>query len=343
MSAEARPGPDSLVSVVIPAFRHEAYVEACLRSVAAQTHGRMELLFLDDRSPDRTFEVARDLLEGPLRTRFERVVCLRKEGNGGAHDSINLGVGMAAGSHVAILNSDDLFHPLRLERLLAGLAAQGSAFAFSAAATIWDGGGDPAGAGPGDYFLLLGPRTVAEVASAPSVGFALLRRNVALSTGNFLFARDLARRVGPFLPLRYCHDWDFVLQATRFTEPVFVPEPLYSYRLHPQNSFRGYQHLNQIEVEVVLRRFFAAVLRWPTPNGLCPSPRNWPGVFESWAARFCGEEMLLAEAEMPARHSRTVARGAPARDAAELAQQKRAMAARVARRQAEATSKDRPA
>ncbi len=283
LSSESRPAVDGsvpLVSVIVPSYCHERYIIDCLKSVHAQTHPRIELVLVDDASTDNTFEWASAILSTPFGDRFESVILERKDENAGAHDSLNRGIALSSGSHIAILNSDDLFHPARLERMLAALEGAGSAFAFSAVEPL----ADEAVAGRADAFpeglLLFSIRQRLAIANAPCMGFALLRSNIAVGTGNFVFTRDLAEKVGPFLDLKYCHDWDFILQATLFTEPVFVDEPLYSYRLHPQNAFRGYKLLAERETEIVRERFLSAVAAPRVPNRKCPSPWNHPGYFE---------------------------------------------------------------
>lgn len=274
-----------LVSIIVPSYAHQAYIVDCLHSLHAQTHERIELILIDDCSPDRTFETARALLSTPFGRRFERVELYRKPENRGAHDSLNMGLDLARGDYIAIVNSDDLFVPARLERMLLAMRDTGSTFAFSLVDLLKDG--DTATAEEEATLVppaltLLGLRQELSLLRDPTVGFALLRENLAISTGNFLFSAALARKVGHFQPLKYCHDWDFILQALIHTEPVAVMEPLYLYRLHGQNSFRAYQNLAEIETEVVLRRFFRATVRGTTPNPLCPSPTNWPGYFETF-------------------------------------------------------------
>ena len=104
--------------------------------------------------------------------------------------------------------------------------------------------------------------------------------NVAISTGNFFFERSLVAAVGYFRPYRYAHDWDFLLRCLLFTEPVFVAEPLYSYRLHAHNSFISLASVAAIECPELMRRFVRATITGRYPNRLAPSPRNSPGYFE---------------------------------------------------------------
>jgi glycosyltransferase involved in cell wall biosynthesis len=298
MLAKATTMKKKLVSVIVPAYRHEQYVLECLKSIYDQTHSRLELIFVDDCSPDRTFDVARALLATHFSKRFEKVSLVRKEVNAGAHDSLNRGVAIASGDFVAILNSDDLYRPTRLERLLTAMDEAKSDFAFSGVETIesLDGAENSPGpeSGVPENLLLLYMRQRLAVAQGPTVGFALLKSNVSISTGNFVIATKLARQIGSFMPLKYCHDWDYILQSLLYTEPVFVDEPLYDYRLHQANSFRSYQHLASIETDVVMRRFFRALQRGPIHNEKCPSREFWPGFFDSFVQN-CGHSRLLAQ------------------------------------------------
>ncbi|MFN4132223.1 MAG: hypothetical protein ACK4GE_03985, partial [Caldimicrobium sp.] len=114
----------------------------------------------------------------------------------------------------------------------------------------------------------------------PSIGFALLKENIAISTGNFIFTRRLLDKVGGFISLKGCHDWDFILRSTLYTEPLLVKKVLYYYRLHETNAVRSVHYLANTEIEILRRRFFRAVNMMKPPNPLCPSPQNWPGFFE---------------------------------------------------------------
>ena len=68
---------------------------------------------------------------------------------------------------------------------------------------------------------------------------ALLRINVAISTGNFVFRRSLLEKTGGMCAFRVCHDWDFILGASYYTPLAFVGEPLYEYRVHRANTYSG--------------------------------------------------------------------------------------------------------
>ncbi|MFG1404204.1 glycosyltransferase family 2 protein [Xanthobacter sediminis] len=273
-----------LVSIVVPSYGHERFVLECLESIHDQTYPQLELVIVDDLSTDSTFERCAALLDTPFRRRFANTVLLRNEQNLGAHASINRGIGASHGSHIAIINSDDRYHPDRIAAMFSAMAEAGSELSFTLVEILADPAEVPEIPEPFRLFTL---RQMLALKRDPTTGFALLRANHAVSTGNLLFTRRLFDRVGPFLPLKYCHDWDFVLQSLHFTEPAVVMEPLYDYRLHGTNSFSALAHLAGVESEVVLRRFFRRGMVAAPGNPLCPAPFTWPGYFETFLAE-CG-------------------------------------------------------
>jgi len=92
---------------------------------------------------------------------------------------------------------------------------------------------------------------------------ALLRANVAISTGNFVFRRSLLEKTGGMCAFRVCHDWDFILAASYFTPIAFVGERLYDYRLHRANTFSGQLLIAHLESDQVIDRFFARIEAHP--------------------------------------------------------------------------------
>ncbi|MCC6472866.1 MAG: glycosyltransferase [Burkholderiales bacterium] len=108
-----------LVSVVVPYFAHERFIVPCLDSIAAQSYRRIELLIIDDGSPDEGARRIRQWLSGAS-SRFERVH-FESRSNRGPIPTLNELITLARGEIVAPIASDDLFLPdsieLRVEAL----------------------------------------------------------------------------------------------------------------------------------------------------------------------------------------------------------------------------------
>jgi glycosyltransferase involved in cell wall biosynthesis len=237
------------VSVVMPAYNHERYIAAALDSVLAQTHRNLELIVIDDGSSDATGS----LLDDYARRCGSHAIMVVHQANAGAHAAINHGLALARGEVVAIMNSDDLYAPTRIARLLQEMDRLSCGFAFSSTRFIDDDGREVEATNP--YAKQL--RTaIAEAVRAPDPLHVLVYNNIAISTGNFMFRRELLERVGGFCAMRVCHDWDFLLAVSHESPLALVNEPLYEYRLHGTNTFVGSRVLGAFELEQVLSRFF---------------------------------------------------------------------------------------
>jgi len=97
-----------MVSVIIPTYREEKRIEACLKSVAAQTVGReaIETIVVDSAGPDRTRELAGKYAD--------KVIALAERGVGKAR---NAGAREAHGDILLFLDADTVLHPEFIERL----------------------------------------------------------------------------------------------------------------------------------------------------------------------------------------------------------------------------------
>ena len=112
----------SLISVIIPVYKVEAYLTACVESVLAQTYQNLELILVDDGSPDNCPQMC-----DVFAARDSRVRVIHKE-NGGLSSARNAGIGVARGEYLAFLDSDDLWSPLFLERLYRAIQETGADF-----------------------------------------------------------------------------------------------------------------------------------------------------------------------------------------------------------------------
>lgn len=106
------------VSVVMPAYNAERYIEEAIRSVMGQTFQNWELLVLDDCSTDSTAAVVEKLAEED-----SRIVFLRNPQNMGVARTRNRALDLCRGNYVALLDSDDVWTSDKLQKQL-DLAAE---------------------------------------------------------------------------------------------------------------------------------------------------------------------------------------------------------------------------
>jgi len=112
---------DALVSIVTPAYRAAAFIAETIGSVLAQTYSHLELLVVDDCSPDDTAAVVQ-----AAASRDSRIRLLPQPRNAGPAAARNRALAEARGRWIAFLDSDDLWLPRKLELQLPFHRAQGA-------------------------------------------------------------------------------------------------------------------------------------------------------------------------------------------------------------------------
>mgnify|MGYP003599642510 CR=1 FL=1 len=115
------------VSVIIPAFDVEAYLEQCIDSVLEQTHALLEVILVDDGSTDGS-----GLLCDAFADRDSRVMVIHQS-NAGLSAARNAGLAAASGGFVTFLDADDWWDPTFVSSLLAALEAHHTLFTISCA------------------------------------------------------------------------------------------------------------------------------------------------------------------------------------------------------------------
>lgn len=113
----------SLISVIIPVYQVEAYLSACVESVLAQSYSNLEIILVDDGSPDSCPRMCDDYA-----AKDPRIRVIHKE-NGGLSSARNAGLDAAKGEFLAFLDSDDLWSPFFLEHLYQAISETGADFA----------------------------------------------------------------------------------------------------------------------------------------------------------------------------------------------------------------------
>ncbi|UDL93223.1 glycosyltransferase [Lichenihabitans sp. PAMC28606] len=262
-----------LISVIVPAYNHSAFIERALQSVVEQSYRPIELVVIDDGSTDDTAALCQDFL-----SRYMPSATFLKRQNRGAAYTINQGIALSSGDYINVLNSDDIFHPNRMARCLSRIVKGKSELLFTNVGFV-DEVGEVA---PRDQYIDGLREAEVNVGRLPSLGFGFLRNQLAISTGNLFFSRNLYNRVGPFCNYRYVHDWDFVLRSLYYNEPSCLAEELYYYRLHGSNSFKSLADVAGYETTELMRNFLHSMVSKLPENGLAPSPHYWPGVFEHY-------------------------------------------------------------
>ena len=217
-NASAKP----LVSVCIPTYRGVAHLRAAIDSVLEQTLDNLELIVIDDNSPDGTAELVAEYSD-------PRIRYLRNPVNLGPEGNWNRCLSEARGIYFKLLPQDDLLYPDTLERQVRVLEQDRSE----------------------SIALVFGARTILNAAgrSIMQRGYPggkegrvaareLVRRCVRYGTnligepGSVLMRKSLANAVGPFDgSIPYVIDLDYWVRLLGHGDGYYLPEPIAAFRV----------------------------------------------------------------------------------------------------------------
>ena len=200
--------PDLLVSVIIPSHNRWPMLGEAVDSVLAQTASVYELIVVDDGSTDETPRWLRD---------YGARLTMLSQSRRGVAAARNLGARQASGRYLAFLDSDDTWHPVKLERQLAFME-RNLDVEICQTDEIWVRNG-----------VRVNPR---HRHRKPSGDIFRASLDLCLvSPSAVMMRRDLFERVGGFdesLPV--CEDYDLWLRIAKDTEVPLIPEALVTKR-----------------------------------------------------------------------------------------------------------------
>ncbi|ENJ9652623.1 glycosyltransferase [Clostridium botulinum] len=102
---------EPLISIIMPVYNCQEYIEEAINSVITQTYKSWELIVIDDESKDNTIKIIEKLSNKDQRIRF-----YKNEKNLGVSETRNKGISLANGEWIAFLDSDDMWKPSKLEK-----------------------------------------------------------------------------------------------------------------------------------------------------------------------------------------------------------------------------------
>lgn len=220
MDHHSAPSFPPLVSVIIPAYNAEPFIEETLQSVLSQTYQTIEILVVDDGSSDRTPEIVERYAQQDSRIK------LLRQTNQGVAAARNLAIAHAAGEYIAPIDADDIWYREKLEKQLHSIIQSETIGLVYTWSLLIDQQSQPLNTGSG--FTKEG-----------LVYEDLILGNFIGNASNPLIRRQCLDRVGGYDPqlrranAQGCEDWDLYLRIAEQYEYRGVPEFLTGYRQTP--------------------------------------------------------------------------------------------------------------
>ncbi|BDU23580.1 glycosyltransferase family 2 protein [Flavobacterium sp. GSB-24] len=220
-----------LVSIIVPAYNHEKYIENCIDSIINQSYKNIEVIIINDGSTDRTLSKLSSYKN------FEQVKIINQE-NKGLCKTLNLGLSLTKGKYISILASDDYLINDKLEKQVAFLEYNPQYGMCCAKAYEVDDAGKNLG-------------TVGAVVDENELSFQNLLDGNKIAILTALLKSNVFDEVGGFDEGLYMEDWDMWLRVSNKYKIGFLNEFVAYYRKHETNISSKINLMERCKIQTI--------------------------------------------------------------------------------------------
>lgn len=249
---------NNLVSVLIPAYNHENYIQETIESIINQTYPNIELIILDDGSKDKTWEKITEL-KPKCENRFVKIHFETKQ-NEGTCITLNKLLKLSSGEFVYIIASDDLAKPQAIEEEVKFLQ---------------DNPDYALAVGDNEYVDSMGKqifrtqkaftsniknakyKTVKEFLSSKLKidflsddfgSYKTLYKENYIPNG-YLIRKNIFETIGNFTKNAPLEDFWLMLQISKYKKMKYIDEILFSYRIHDTNTIGNSTRMRELTTQ----------------------------------------------------------------------------------------------
>lgn len=226
---------NKLVSIVIPCYNHELYIEDCIKSVIEQTYENIELIIIDDGSKDRSVDRIEQLVE-KCRERFVRFE-FRSRSNRGLSATLNEALEWCEGEYFSCIASDDMLLPNKTFVQVRFLEEHKDIVAAFSGVILIDEQNKELGSYKG---------------SDKAYNFKdIITHNYILPAPTQMLRLKLIETIGGYKPNLIIEDWYIWLKISQYGEIYSLPQILCKYRRHSKNTSNNVDKMYKGRVEVL--------------------------------------------------------------------------------------------
>ena len=231
-----------LITVIVPVYKVEDYLERCVESIRNQTYQNLEVILVDDGSPDRCGEMCDELA-----AKDSRIQVIHKK-NGGLSSARNAGIDMAKGEYIGFVDSDDWIEPDMYENLYRAAVEYDAQIVASGLQEDYPDGRvrhfDP------EYPA---NSQVQVYSKLEALRICLENTKITFSACDKLFHRDIFRDIRMTEGILF-EDMEMTPRCLELTQRVvYDPRPYYHYIMTEDSILRG---------NYSLRRMYSADIAW---------------------------------------------------------------------------------
>ncbi len=247
-----------LVSVLIPAYNHENYIQETIESIINQTYPNIELIILDDGSKDKTWEKITEL-KPKCENRFVKIHFETKQ-NEGTCMTLNKLLKLSSGEFVYIIASDDLTKPQAIEKEVKflqnnpdyALAVGDNEYVDSMGKQIFRTQkaftSNIKNAKYKTVKEFLSSKLKIDFLSDDFGSYKTLYKENYIPNG-YLIRKNIFETIGNFTKNAPLEDFWLMLQISKYKKMKYIDEILFSYRIHDTNTISNSTRMRELTTQ----------------------------------------------------------------------------------------------
>ena len=247
-----------LVSVLIPAYNHENYIQETIESIINQTYPNIELIILDDGSKDKTWEKITEL-KPKCENRFVKIHFETKQ-NEGTCITLNKLLKLSSGEFVYIIASDDLAKPQAIEKEVKflqdnpdyALAVGDNEYVDSMSKQIFRTQkaftSNIKNAKYKTVKEFLSSKIKIDFLSDDFGSYKTLYKENYIPNG-YLIRKNIFETIGNFTKNAPLEDFWLMLQISKYKKMKYIDEILFSYRIHDTNTIGNSTRMRELTTQ----------------------------------------------------------------------------------------------
>lgn len=248
-----------LVSIAVPAYNHDRYLETCLNSIVSDPYPEKEIIIINDGSTDNTHQKIVTWMEkneGKLSVKY-----ISRE-NRGICKTLNELIDNANGEFVRVIASDDYLLPGGISAMVSFLQANPTKKAVIGDCTVINEEGEVTYQSGFDWLK----KNKNNYQSEHALGREVIN-NWGIPGPVLLLKRDIYQVMGKYDESLLAEDWDFYLRAVAYKFISYLDVPVAAYRRHNNNYSLGRKGDKDLHIALLQTRLNSARNRLPLFSG----------------------------------------------------------------------------
>ncbi len=211
----------NLVTVGVALYNHEQYIVQCLESIISQTYKNIELIVIDDCSPDNSFEVAKNYLENQD---FNKNYKIYTRPNKGMCNTLNEIAKQSTGKYISFIGSDDSWMLNKIEDQVKYLEENSKYMLVHSNSQVIDNNDNQ--------------KNILDYSVKKNTGYlfdSIIEGKGGINTTSHLYKTEVYEKIGYYDPNLKFEDTDFWLRLTKYYEVGYINKIHTYYRWHEEN------------------------------------------------------------------------------------------------------------